>query len=51
MGDPTVVQLAWGPRGLRLLSETCECVVIVDEPSVRADATLVPAHLRRVVVD
>jgi 2-phosphosulfolactate phosphatase len=30
MADPTVVQLEWGPRGLRLLSETCECVVIVD---------------------
>lgn len=30
MSDATVVQMEWGPRGLRLLSETCECVVIVD---------------------
>lgn len=28
--ERTVVQLEWGPRGLRMLSETCECVVIVD---------------------
>lgn len=30
MADPATVQLEWGPRGLRMLSETCECVVIVD---------------------
>jgi len=26
----TKVQLEWGPQGLRMLSESCECVVIVD---------------------
>jgi len=26
----TEVQLEWGPQGLRMLSESCECVVIVD---------------------
>ena len=26
----TEVRLEWGPQGLRMLSETCECVVIVD---------------------
>jgi 2-phosphosulfolactate phosphatase len=26
----TSVSLEWGPQGLRLLSETCECVVLVD---------------------
>ena len=26
----TDVRLEWGPQGLRLLSETCDCVVIVD---------------------
>lgn len=30
MTVPTAVSLEWGPQGLRLLSETCECVVIVD---------------------
>jgi 2-phosphosulfolactate phosphatase len=30
MGEPTSVSLEWGPRGLRMLSESCECVVIVD---------------------
>jgi 2-phosphosulfolactate phosphatase len=30
MTSQTEVFLEWGPQGLRLLSETCECVVIVD---------------------
>ncbi|MEO8106423.1 MAG: 2-phosphosulfolactate phosphatase [Actinomycetes bacterium] len=30
MNRATSVSLEWGPQGLRLLSETCECVVIVD---------------------
>lgn len=30
MTAPPVVSLEWGPQGLRMLSETCECVVIVD---------------------
>ena len=30
MTTRTAVSLEWGPQGLRLLSETCECVVIVD---------------------
>ena len=30
MTTPTAVSLEWGPQGLRLLSETCECVVIID---------------------
>jgi 2-phosphosulfolactate phosphatase len=30
MGATTVVSMEWGPRGLRMLSESCECVVIVD---------------------
>jgi 2-phosphosulfolactate phosphatase len=28
--DRTVVSLEWGPQGLRMLSESCECVVIID---------------------
>lgn len=27
---PTSVQLEWGPQGLRMLSEICDCVVIID---------------------
>lgn len=30
MTTTTSVSLEWGPQGLRLLSETCECVVLVD---------------------
>lgn len=30
MTTSTAVSLEWGPQGLRLLSETCECVVITD---------------------
>lgn len=30
MTTPTAVSLEWGPQGLRYLSETCECVVLVD---------------------
>ena len=30
MTATTEVSLEWGPQGLRLLSETCECVVLVD---------------------
>jgi 2-phosphosulfolactate phosphatase len=31
VGDMTTqVRLEWGPQGLRMLSESCECVVIVD---------------------
>ena len=30
MSPSTVVSLEWGPQGLRMLSESCECVVLVD---------------------
>lgn len=30
MSSSAVVSLEWGPQGLRMLSETCECVVLVD---------------------
>lgn len=36
----TQVQLEWGPQGLRMLSETCECVVIVDVFSFSTSVTV-----------
>ncbi|MCZ3387233.1 MAG: 2-phosphosulfolactate phosphatase, partial [Actinomycetia bacterium] len=30
MTPVTAVSLEWGPQGLRMLSETCECVVLID---------------------
>jgi 2-phosphosulfolactate phosphatase len=36
----TEVQLEWGPQGLRMLSESCECVVIVDVLSFSTSVTV-----------
>ena len=36
----TEVRLEWGPQGLRLLSETCDCVVIVDVLSFSTSVTV-----------